>query len=219
MALILVMSHSYGQEEIKSYDQVSFSIVRDAKVAREITIASLYARSEGPNIEASNAEVNRAIKAALDITRSIPELNVQTQDYQTSPSYQNQKLTGWVVQQWIRIESRQPERLSKVLSDLQKTLKLDGISYETTTETRDAAEDRLIAEGLKAFQARAERVTRELGRQKYRIVKLDLGGTPLRGPRPSMRAMTAESAAGPSLEPGNETLSVLLQGTIELQPN
>lgn len=220
-ALMISPILGVSAEESRGYDQITLSTSTETQVPRDILIAHLFARSEGPSLDAGTAEVNRAITAALETARKTPEVSVQTQEYQTEPSYQNQKPSGWVVQQWIRLESRQPERLARLLGELQKTLKLGGIDYAVAPETRKAAEDRLISEGLKAFQSRAERVTHDLGRNRYRIVKMDVGSNPppFRSGRPILRAMSAEAAPAPQIEAGETSLSMTIQGTIELQPN
>ena len=219
--IIVTPSLGFSAEETHGYDQITLTTTTETQVPRDILIAHLYARSEGPGLEAGTTEVNRQISAALEVARKTSEVSVQTQEYQTEPSYQNQKPSGWVVQQWIRLESRQPERLARLLGELQKTLKLSGIDYAVAPETRKSSEDRLISEGLKAFQNRAERVTHDLGRSRYRIVKIDVGSNPppYRNGRPMLRAMAAEASPAPSIEAGETTLTVTIQGTIELQPN
>lgn len=223
VAATFMMSPSLGlcADDPHAYDQITLTTSTETQVPRDILIANLYARSEGPNLEAGTAEVNRQVTAALETVRKSSEVSVQTRDYQTEPSYQNQKPTGWVVQQWIRLESRQPERLTRLLGELQKTLKLSGVDYAIAPETRKAAEDRLISEGLKAFQNRAERITHDLGRNRYRIVKIDVGSNPppFQSGRPLLRAMAAEAVQAPPVEAGETTLSMTIQGTIELQPN
>lgn len=220
VAATVMITPSLGAEEAHGYDQITLTTNTEIQVQRDILIASLFARSEGASLEAGTAEVNRQVAAALETARKTSEVHIQTQEYQTEPTYQNQKPSGWLVQQWIRLESRQPERLARLLGELQKTLKLSGIDYAVAPETRQAAEDRLISEGLKAFQNRAERVTHALGRDRYRIVKIDVGINPasFRSPRPMVRAMSAEAAPAPSIEAGETSLFITIQGTIELQP-
>jgi len=223
VAATFMMGPSLGlcTDDPHAYDQITLTTSTETQVPRDILIANLYARSEGPSLEAGTTEVNRQVTAALETVRKTSEVSAQTRDYQTEPSYQNQKPTGWVVQQWIRLESRQPERLARLLGELQKTLKLAGIDYAIAPETRKAAEDRLISEGIKAFQNRAERITHDLGRNRYRIVKIDVGSNPppFQSGRPLLRAMAAEAVQAPPVEAGETTLSMTIQGTIELQPN
>lgn len=223
LAAVLMISPTLGvsAEEARGYDQITLSTSTETQVPRDILIAHLYARSEGPSLETGTAEVNRAITAALETARKSTEVSVQTQNYQTEPSYQNQKPSGWIVQQWIRLESRQPERLARLVGELQKTLKLGGLDYAVAPETQKSAEDHLISEGLKAFQNRAERVTHDLGRNRYRIIKMDVGSNPppFRSGRPMLRAMSSEGAPAPQIEAGETTLTMTIQGTIELQPN
>lgn len=223
LAAFVVISPSLGisAEETHGYDQITLSITSETRAPRDLLIANLYARSEGPSLEAGTADVNRSIAAALETARKTSEVIVQTEEYQTEPSYQNQKPSGWVVQQTIRLESRQPERLTRLLGELQKSLKLASIDYAVAPETRKAAEDRLISEGLKAFQSRAERVTHDLGRTRYRIIKIDVGSNPppFRTRQSMLRAMATETSPAPQIEAGETNLSISIQGTIELQPN
>lgn len=208
-------------DESKLYDHITLGVTREAQAAREICVATLSARSEGPSLDALYPEVNRSITAAIALIRKVKEVRLETQNYQTQALYANQKPTGWLVQQSLRVDSRDPEKLGHLLGELQKTLKLEGLGFELSPETRQATEDRLISEGLQAFQARAERITQALGRSRYRMVTLTVDSTPAyRGGRPLMKALaSAEALSSPSLEPGEETLSVTVQGVIELQPN
>jgi predicted secreted protein len=77
-----------------------------------------------------------------------------------------------------------------------------------------------MSEALKAFQQRAEQVTRELGRKRYRIVVLDVntGGATPPPWRPVARTMAMDvAAAPPAIEAGDQPVTVNVQGTIELQ--
>jgi len=208
-------------EERPSYDQITLSTVAEGTVARDVMIVTLVARHEGPSLESLTSETNREVKNALEKAKKVVGLKVQTQDYQTMPTYQDQKPFGWLVQQSIRIESKEPEKLSALLGDLQKTLKLESMNYEIAPEARKLIEDQLILEALKAFQDRAEQITKSLGRNRYRLVKLDIGGEPtqFRKSRALARMQAAEAPSQPTFETGEAPVTVTVQGTIELQPN
>lgn len=208
-------------EEPHGYDQVALSTVTEGTAPREVIIATLMARHEGPSLESLTGETNREVKNALEKAKKTVGVKVQTQNYQTIPTYQDQKPSGWLVQQSIRIESRDSEKLSALLGDLQKTLKLDSITYEIAPETRKSVEDHLILEALKAFEDRAKQITESLGRKRYRVVKLDIGTGPsqFQNPRTLARVQMAEPSSRPVFETGEAPFTITVQGTIELQPN
>lgn len=204
-----------------TYDRINLSATAQGKAVNDILVAVLYQRMEGPTAEPLAAEVNQAIAAALATAKKVPEVTVQTLDYQTFPTYQNQKVTGWSVRQSIRLESKSMEKLSTLIGEMQKSLKVESIGYQVSPETLRATEDGLMSEAMKAFQQRAELITRELGRKRYRLVALDVN-TQNSMPRPfhaNARAMAMDAApsAPPAIEAGEQPVTVNLQGTIELQ--
>ena len=204
-----------------TYDRINLSASVQGKAVNDILVAVLYQRMEGPTAEPLAAEVNQAIAAALATAKKVPEVTVQTLDYQTFPTYQNQKVTGWSVRQSIRLESKNMEKLSTLIGEMQKSLKVESIGYQVSPETLRATEDGLMNEAMKAFQQRAELITRELGRKRYRLVALDVN-TQNSMPRPfhaNARAMAMDAApsAPPAIEAGEQPVTVNLQGTIELQ--
>lgn len=210
----------HAAENPYTYDRINLSAGAQGKAANDILVAILFSRSEGPSAEPLAGEVNKAIAAGIELAKKVPEVAVQTLDYQTFPTYQNQKVTGWSVQQSIRLESKNPEQLSQLVGELQKTLKIEAINYLVSPENLRSTEDRLMSEALKAFQQRAELITRELGRKRYRMVALEVntGGTAPAPLRPGVRAMAMGAAAAPPvIEAGEQPVTVTVQGTIELQ--
>ena len=78
----------------------------------------------------------------------------------------------------------------------------------------------MIAEALAQFNRRAALVAGELGRTGFKIVQLNIGTS---GARPFARqaqmsvAAAADGFFAPELEAGDQTLSVSVNGTVELE--
>ncbi|MCW8946519.1 MAG: SIMPL domain-containing protein, partial [Sedimenticola sp.] len=84
-------------------------------------------------------------------------------------------------------------------------------------ELRLQVQDRLTAQAIHAFKARADLVTKEMGRQGYRMVQMHINENGL-SPRPySMQGMALRAEAAPAMEAGTQRLEVQINGTIELQ--
>ena len=135
--------------------------------------------------------------------------------------YNNQSISGWRVRQSIRLESTEVAALSALVGEMQRRLSIASLSYAVSPARRDAVESRLIAEALNRFRRRGEQIELELGRTGYRIVNMDVitsgesSISPIR-----MRAntmMESNMATAPSLEPGVQSVSVQVSGTIELE--
>jgi predicted secreted protein len=222
---ILVLSvcrlTSAAEDTPLTYDRIDLSASAQGEVANDILVAVLFRELEGANAAPLADEVNKSITQAIKRIRQVPEIKVQTVDYQTLPVYQKERITGWRVRQAIRLETADAAKLSALLGELQQQLNLQSIGYSVSPAKRKEAEDTLIAQALKSFQQRAELVTRELGRARYRIVALrvDTGGPVPRPPFMAARAMAAEAVAPPSIEAGEQKVEVNVSGTIELQTN
>jgi predicted secreted protein len=196
-----------------------------ADAVREIEndelVAVVYAQAQGQRqSEAANA-VNEDLSWALELAESTRGITAQTLQYSSYPAYgNNQRIVGWQARQSLRLESRDADRLSELLGELQERVAIESVSYQVSREARETANDELIREALQSFNRRAELVTDELSRSGYRIVRINIntgggGVTPIA--YRTMAAMRADAeVAQPALEAGTQTVSVNVSGTIEL---
>jgi predicted secreted protein len=103
---------------------------------------------------------------------------------------------------------------------MQGRLSVASLSYKVSPTLRDKVERRLIAEALNRFKSRGEQIATELGRTGYRIVNIDVISADQSFAPVHMRAATMmedSAVAAPSIEPGVQTVSVQVSGSIELK--
>ncbi len=217
----MVLSRSLAAEEPAArFDQVNLSAQASMEVDNDNLIAVLYSQQEGSDTVSLSDSVNRNIAQAVEIAKQTEGVKVQTLGYQTSPIYQQQRLSGWRVRQSIRLESRQSEVLSSLLSQLQRSLALESINYAVSPERQQAVEESLIQQAIEAFRQRATLITQQWGRKHYRLVELNIhtANQPIQPMRMRASMMSMEGAsAAPTLEAGSQTLSVEVSGRIEMQ--
>lgn len=222
LCLTLVSVSAMAGEKVKTYDRIQLSANASMEVENDTLSAQLYAQQEGSDLSRLADEVNKRISQAITQIKKVDGIKLQTQGYQTYPTYHQQRVTGWRVRQTIRIQSRDSTKLSQLLSELQSNLALESLHYNVSPEQRDAAEEKLISEAISSFQKRAALVTQHLERTKYRLVEMNINtsGQPVQPVRmrASMMAMEA-SVAPPSLEAGSQTIRVDVSGSIELEIN
>jgi predicted secreted protein len=218
-ACLMLPAQLQAADEPLRYDQVNLSAEASQETDNDTLIAVLSAQKEGSDTTTLSNRVNQLIGQAVAEAKKEPEIKLQTLGYQTSPTYQQQRLTGWRVKQSLRLESRNSELLSQLLSRLQGSLALESISYAISDEHRKEVEEALITQALDAFQQRARLITKQLGRDSYRLVEMRIINSGQSAPPMRMRAssMLMEAAAPPTLEAGTQTLRVEISGTIELQ--
>jgi predicted secreted protein len=220
LCMLVAQSGLWAAEQERYYDRIQLHNSASAEVENDVLIAILYAQKEGQQPGALTDSVNRLIAQALKETKGVEGIKVQTLGYQTSPVYQQQKLSGWRVRQSIRLQSVHGDKLSKLLGKLQSYLALDSISYAISPAQRQKVEETLTLEVIDAFRKRADLVTKQFGRKTYRLVEISIQPSdhtvqPYRRRATLMASERASTA--PVLAAGSQTLRIQASGTIELQ--
>jgi predicted secreted protein len=204
------------------YDQVELSASAEQDIANDLLVAVLYTEHEGQRQAEVAGRVNDAMAWALGIAKPAPGFKVQTLQYSTWPIYANDSttVTGWRARQALRIEGRDAKAIGELIAGLQTRLAVESITYAVSREARKAAEDALTTSALAQFDARARQIAQALGRPGYRLVHVRVADTGQPDmPVPYRAVMMAEGvakAAPAQIEAGEQTLSVVVSGTIQL---
>ena len=221
LALLAAAQPALAHDAEPRYNRASFSVSATADIENDTLVAVLAAQRDGSSARQLAGEVNEVMAWALARAKAASGVKVQTLDYQTTPIYQKNTVTGWRVSQSLRLEGQDTAAVSELAGALQERLNLQQVGYEVSPQRRKEVEDRLIGEAIAAFEARAKRVAEGLKRRSYRLVQLnvDSGGGP--APLPRYRAMPSAmadvaAAPPPAIEAGTQTITVGVSGEIEL---
>ncbi|MBE9549971.1 MAG: SIMPL domain-containing protein [Proteobacteria bacterium] len=165
-------------------------------------------------------DVNIRIRDALKELSRFKNIKAETLNYNIQPVYQNGRQTGlYEVSQTIRIESLDFDKFSQAVHKLQPTLDLQSVSYQLSKAARTASEDRLTSAAIKRFSARAKQVSLDFGFNDYRLVSINIGGSPqYHFRRQEARGMAdlAMAAAPPVFQAGEQTVNISVNGSIEM---
>jgi predicted secreted protein len=206
-------------ESESHYDRVSLSAERSRQVANDTARAQLGITLEDQDAVELQYRVNEVMDWALEVATHYADVDVQTGGYRTHPVYRNQIIDQWRATQELRIDSHNVDRVTELVRVLQSRMQLQSVTFSISPTARETTENELITDALGAFKTRAELVRETLGASSYRIVHVGIGsGGTVPAPVP-MRAMAsmAEAATAPALEPGTSTVSVTVEGTLELR--
>ncbi|MGY6216439.1 SIMPL domain-containing protein [Methylolobus aquaticus] len=162
------------REGALSYGHAELRASASAEAPNDMLVALLFCKLEGPVAAPLANEVNQSVAKALQGAQRVPGISAQTLDYRSEVIYQKARVSGWRVRQSLRLECRDGALLGSLLGELQRNLSLESIAYQVSQERMREVDDSLVATALKAFQQRADLVTRELGRSGYRIVTLQV---------------------------------------------
>ena len=209
-----------AHEDETHYDRVHLSVGASAQLENDTMVATLSAQEEGSQAAELSTLVNQRVRDALELVKKHPQIKHQTNAYSSNPVYNNNKISGWRVSQSLRLESTNMALMSDVLGKLQADLALQSMQFTVSPKRKNQQDEILIDEALEAFSQRAKQVVKKLGRKRYKIVDINISTSGARGIRPQyeMRAMAADSqVSAPSVSAGEQTVSVTVNGNIELE--
>ena len=201
--------------------RASFQVVVTREIENDWATARLSAMAEGQDPARVATEVNERTASALATAKKEKGIEVESGGYVTQPVYDASRIVRWQAWQEIRLESADVDRLSKLIGQLQESgLQLSGIEFSVKRETREALQNELTLEALRAFRARADLITKGMASAGWSLVAMSVGQQG--GAQPHYYAMRAEadmamkSAAAPAFESGKSELQITVDGSIEL---
>jgi predicted secreted protein len=206
-------------EKAPDSNRVSFRVTANAEVDSDLLVVRLFVQHQARQQAQAANQVNKDMSWGLAEIAKHSVVKAQTLDYRTNPVYDKRKITAWQTRQSLRMESADHEALSALLGVLQQRLGVESVAYEVSTAVREAVEKELIHTAIERFRTRAASVTAAFQRSHYNLVNINIGtaGGQPPGVVYSGRAMAMKAeVAAPTLDAGQQTLSVSINGTIEL---
>jgi predicted secreted protein len=219
--LLIFLVQPVLAEDKAYYDRVTLSAQAEADVENDTLVVVMTAQQQGTDVAKLSAEVNQLMSQALKRSKKVSAVEVQTLGYQTNPVYEKQHLTAWQVSQSLQLKSHDVQALSALVGELQEHLKLDTLSYQISPELRNKTEEAMIGKAIAAFSKRAQDITQQLGRKRYRLVSMQVNNSGIANQPPVqlMRARAEVRQAAPAIEAGKQTLTLTVSGIIELVVN
>jgi len=221
LTLFIFPFTAFADDSDSHYERIHLSVSSSAQLESDTMIATLYAEEEGSRAADLSDIVNKKIHWGLAIVKNNPAIKYQTNAYSSNPVYNKNKIKGWRVRQSIRLESQDMALMSDVLGQLQQQLALQSMRFSVSPESKNKRDESLIDEALASFERRANQVVNKLRRKSYKIVDMNISTSGSRSYRPQyqMKAMSmeADSVAMPAVSAGEQTVSVTVSGSIELE--
>lgn len=218
--LVMLGTNTTSAHETEThYDRISLSVSASAQVENDTMVATVFAVEEGSDAGKLSSLVNQRIREGLDVVKKYPAIKHQTKAYSSNPVYSNNKIIGWRVSQSLRLQSTDMALMSDVLGQLQSDLALQSMQFMVSDERKNAQDEKLINEALESFEARALQVVKKLRRKGYKILDINISTSGAHvQPQYEMRAMSLNAMeSSPAVSAGEQTVSVSVNGNIELE--
>lgn len=217
----LLSCHGWAHAENEPYNRVDFQVEAAREVANDLLVAVMSVEVQDKQPARVAQQINAALNDALKKAAAFGNVKAGSGGQNTYPVYgKNNQVDAWRGRAEIRLESRDFKAASELIMQLQASLQLTGLDFALAPDTRAQSESALVAEAIKAFQARADVIRAAVGARSYKTVHFSINDdTPPHYPRAMMRAAPMSDAAIPKPEfaGGDTRMTVQVSGTIELQ--
>ncbi len=206
------------------------------KVEQDLLVASLRIEINHQDSRKVQAEINKAMKKAVDLLKSDPEIKVSTGNYYVysydpnpSPTplsvAEQKKRLVWRGSQTVDIQSKESQKILDSVAQIQDMgFVMNGLNYVLSTELAEAERDELMVGALKKIQKKADLIAKTLGKSGYEITEVTVDGAYMPQPEPRMMMKSSmemdggQLAAAPVAAPGETEVTLSVSARVILKP-
>ena len=209
---------------------VNLSAEASREVPQDLIAITLAATREGSDAAASAdpAAPGAGRRAGRGPARPpAPGVEVRTGSFNLSPRYATKPgaapvISGWQGRAELVVEGSDTAAISQLAGRL-NSLTVARVGYGLSREARDKVEAEVAAQAIARFKDRAEAHARQFGFASYSLREVSVNGSESGAPMPApMYRMAAAAApmaeAAQPVEPGRTTVTVSVNGSIQLSP-
>ncbi|PTQ12780.1 hypothetical protein CLG96_01115 [Sphingomonas oleivorans] len=202
-------------------------IVAEGEVTRvpDVAVISAGVVTQAPTASAAMAENASRMAATIAALRKagVADRDIRTASINLSPQYRYGEnrppiLTGYQASNQVNVRFRDVRKSGAILDALVAAGANQINGPELVVDKPEAALDEARAAAVAKARARAELYAKAAGLSVRRIIAISEQGAVMPPPRPMpMAAKARMEAADTAIEPGEQTLSVSVMVTFELQ--
>jgi predicted secreted protein len=204
-------------------DVLSLSASASLEVTRDVLNLVLSTTREGPEPRAVQAELSKALEAALAEARKVAkpgQVDVSTGNFSLYPrqSPKGGGITHWQGTAELRIEGRDFQTISALVSRV-TTLSVARVSFSLSREAREQVEEQVAAEAIASFRSKADIYARHFGFKSVSVREVQIHGNDTMPPVMMMRDARAAPASAESLpvEAGKATVTATVNGSVQMK--
>jgi predicted secreted protein len=208
-------------------DVLSLSASASTEVTRDVMNLVLSTTREGSDAQAVQAELSKALQAALAEARKLArpgQVDVSTGNFSLFPRYaQNPQrggkagITGWQGTAELHVDGRDAQAISQLVARID-TLSVARVGFSLSREAREQVEEQVTAEAITRFRGRAEAYARQFGFKSVSVREVQVNSNDQMPPMmmKDMRSMAASAEALP-VEAGKATVTATVNGSVQMK--
>ena len=228
LASVVQAAPSMAVLQSQPQNVVSLSAEASREVPQDLLSITLAVTREGSEAAAVQSQLRQTLDTALTEARKAVRpglLELRTGAFSLYPRYSpkpagGNAINGWQGRAELVIEGSDTAAISQLAGRL-TGLTVARVGFSLSREAREKVEAEVAAAAIGRFKARAESYAQQFGFGSYSLREVAVGGAEALGMQPVYRAAAMSARGGDEaqpVEPGKTTVSVTVNGSIQLSP-
>jgi predicted secreted protein len=202
---------------------VNLSSSASVEVTRDVLGVTFGTTKEGTDAASVQSQLKQALDAALAEAKKAArpgQVDVQTGNFSLAPRYTAKGvINGWQGSAELVVEGRDMQAIGQLTGRI-TTLTISRVGYTLSRELREKSEAEVSGQAIARYRAKASDYAKQFGYSGYTIREVNVSTNEPQQPMPmaAMRMKTMSAPADESLpvEPGKGTVTVSVNGTVQL---
>ena len=204
---------------------VSLTSSATVEVTKDLLTISLTTTKEGQDAATVQSQLKQALDAALAEAKKSAkpgQLDVQTGSFSLQPRYTNKGvINGWLGTAELVVEGRDMPAIGQLTGRI-TTLTISGVSYNISRELREKTEGEVAAQAIARYRTKAADYAKQFGYAGYAVREVNVQSNDVGPIRPMAtfsraKAMSAASDEALAVEPGKGSVTVTVNGTVQMK--
>jgi predicted secreted protein len=200
---------------------LQLSATGQVEVMQDLLTLSLTATREGADAASVQAELRKALDAALGqvkTTAQAGQMDVRTGDFSIHPRYnRDSKISGWQGRAELILEGKDLPRITQAAARA-TSMTIGNVAFGLSREQRAKVESEAQAMAIERFKARAGEIAKAFGFAGYSLREVSVSGdaeVPMPRAYGMAKAQAMVADAPVPVEPGKSTVQVTVSGTVQ----
>lgn len=191
-----------------------------AEVPTDTVHMTLAAEQDGSDPAAISSALSTRAQQVIQQAKATAGVQAESGGFTIHPmTDKNGKISTWRGRAEVILHSRDFAAVSKLAGDLGAKMQMQGMNFTLSREVRQAAENKLAAEAVENFRQKALATAKLFGYSGYTLREVNINEASVTPPIPRMyaaKAMSMEAAPPIPVEGGKTTVTVLVNGSVQM---
>jgi len=222
LSTLLFMPLAHAEDYKPEGTRVSLSAEASQEVANDEVVVSYRIQAKGNSAKKLRQQVDE-IAAKVTARLKKEKVKHETTNRSLNPVWDSGFFStkSWELVQSGRIETQDIDAVPGWLADIEAAgVKLSGLQFQVSDKLRQKVEERLRAQAIADFRAKAGDIAKGLSAASFKIIDMNTSSVGVPGPMRRTAMMegniaVSKSRVAPSLSGGESRIQVSISGTIE----